>query len=176
MNSPGNTDIVTAGGNNQYHQTLNYRTAALTNDSSGALSGVGAPLSQAQVNEIADLAAKGVSLIGHDLDLQSEGQAFDGTALSDSLGAIQGAIWSIEYPNRTVTAADPTVASEMATYISTADPTFAGKANAIYALNGASQGFVVAGVPEAGTWVLMLAGFGVLGAAVRRRRAAFAEA
>jgi hypothetical protein len=31
-------------------------------------------------------------------------------------------------------------------------------------------------VPETGTWALMLAGFGLTGAAMRRRRVAFARA
>jgi hypothetical protein len=39
--------------------------------------------------------------------------------------------------------------------------------------NGEIRGFLIA-VPEPGTWAMMILGFGIAGASLRRRRAAFA--
>ena len=54
-------------------------------------------------------------------------------------------------------------------------PGFGGGANAIYADNGKTQGFVI-GVPEPGAWALMIAGMGLIGLAARRRQSALARA
>jgi hypothetical protein len=105
-----------------------------------------------------------------------------GVSDAERLAGIQGAIWAIEYPNITLTGANSS--SYLNHYITLANTWGANHpnasvANGIYPLNGQTQGFgftqgFTTGVPEPATWTLMIGGFGLAGAALRRRRAATA--
>ena len=185
VNYPGTTDIVTAGGNNQYNNTLNYTTSTLSRDSVGGPSGSsGVVLSSLQIGEIGGLANFGRNLI---LTADPSSVGFSGQYLSDELAAVQGAIWSIEYPTSTFTAQTTSVQSLLNTYIADAPAgAVSGPVNTIY--NGVNQGFVVGSsqigrpgdgeslgnftaVPEPTSWMLMIGGFGFAGAMLRRRQA-----
>ncbi len=155
-------DIVTGAGDAQTGVGLTYATALLTVNSDGPTSGVsGAALTATQIAEIGGLANLGGSLIA--------GNASD---LSNKLAAIQGAIWFIEYPSAqgyTITAPDPTVQGYLDGYVANALVT--ASKSPVYAIYGSSgQGLLpTGGVPEPASWALMLAGFGLAGAALRRR-------
>ena len=154
---------MTGNGDAQSAVNLAYHTAPLTVDSYGPTSGVsGSTLSPTQIAEIGGLANLGGDLI--------HGDAAD---LSNKLAAIQGAIWSIEYPSTagyTFTPSSSAVQAYMNGYVSNAAATQShSPVIAIYGANG--QGLLPAGgVPEPARWALMLAGFGCAGAALRRRR------
>jgi len=88
------------------------------------------------------------------------------------LAGIQGAIWLTEYAGLTITGGSPQTAFYQglgATWAAAhaADATFA---NGIYDVDGHHQGFVLGSVPEPSTWALMIGGFGLAGAMLRRRR------
>ena len=156
-------DIVSGAGDAQNASNLNYHTASLSLDSSGSFSGRdGVALSAEQIGEIGGLANLGRDLI-----------VTDASDLSNKLAAVQGAIWSIEYPTSagySITAASSVVGSYLTGYVTqAASLTSARPIQAIYADNGASQGFAV-GVPEPATWAMMIAGFGMVGFAARRRK------
>ncbi len=156
-------DIVTGAGDAQSPVNLLYHTAALTVNSDGPISGVsGAALSTTQIAEIGGLATLGGNLI-----------ATDAADLSNKLTAVQGAIWTIEYPSAggyTVSTSDPTVQGYLSGYLANAAATASqSPVIAIYGANG--QGLLpTGGVPEPAAWALMLTGFGLAGAALRRRR------
>ena len=157
-------DIVTGNGDAQAALNLNYHAALLTVDSNGPTSGVsGSPLTMTQIAEIGGLAIIGGNLISTD--------ALD---LSNKLDAIQAAIWSIEYPAYSITSGNVTVQGYIASYIANAAATQSHRpVVAIYGSNG--QGLLpTGGVPEPASWALMLTGVGLMGAGLRRRRAAVA--
>lgn len=149
---------ITVAIGSQLRQTLDYHVAPLTQD------GYGNPLSSTQVREITGLARLGFSI--------AKGGATDAPA---QLAAIQQSIWSVEYPTATFTATGPYAAAQSAytTKFLAEAPSLKGFARTIVADNGASQGQItnVGGVPEPASWALMFAGFGIVGAAVRSRRA-----
>ena len=163
-------DIVSAHGDAQSGFNYQYHESTLTQDSVGGGSGVsGALLTSTQIGEIGGLAKFGTQLI----ETANPGAVgFDSQHLSDELAAVQGAIWSIEYPTSTFTASGA-VSGLMSGYIAAA-PGWAtrGPVTTIYADNGANQGFVISGgVPEPVSWALMITGMGLVGAALRRRAA-----
>lgn len=109
--------------------------------------------------------------------LASLGKTTNNTA---RLAGIQGAIWQALYPNLTISGGSTSFRSyytAQANAWGAANPNFSGYANGIYASNGASQGFgftqgfTTGGVPEPMAWVMMITGFGMAGAILRRRRA-----
>lgn len=156
-----NHDIVTGAGDAQASATLNYHTATLTLDSNGPSSGTsGQSLTAVQVGEIGGLADLGRGLIIHDV-----------SDLSRKLAGIQGAIWAIEYApsGYTVTSADPTVQGYISNFVADAGQAgFQRPAVAIFADNGATQGFVL-GVPEPVTWAMMVLGMGAIGVSLRQK-------
>lgn len=155
-------DIVTGAGDAQLTVNLPYHTGALTVDSSGALSGIdGTLLTTTQIGEIIGLANLGRGLI-----------LTDAADLSNKLTAIQGAIWSVEYPAYSVTAPDATVQAYLDGYVTAASGfAYTGPVAGLFADSGGSQAFVI-GVPEPAAWAMMLTGFGLVGLVARRRRLA----
>lgn len=136
---------------------ITYETAQVTTDSSGALSGTGVPLSHLISGELGYLA--GLANAG---------------STAEQLAAIQGAIWLTEYSGLTITGGSPLTAQYQALGAQWAanNPNFNSYANGIYDVEGHHQGFVLGGVPEPSTWALMIGGFGLAGAMLRRRRSA----
>jgi hypothetical protein len=146
-----------------------YETAPVTNDSNSPASGGGDALSDLISGEIGFLAQLAQSIDINTADGQHR------------LAGIQGAIWSIEYPNVTVNGGSSYLstyqtdgANWAATHIN-----FQGHANGIYSVGGDQgfgvlQGFTTGGVPEPAAWTLMIGGFGLAGALLRRRRSALA--
>lgn len=174
-------DVVAGAGDAQAGANLAYHTAQLTVDSSTGPSGQGGTaLSTAQIGEIGALAGIGGNLI-----------KTDAADLANKLAGIQEAIWSVEYPTAegySFTANQSAVQDYMSGYVDQVVKLNALGLNsphvtAIYANNGATQGFVAGGnnqggfgagiaVPEPAAWALMLVGLGGLGANLRRRRTA----
>lgn len=143
---------ITVGIDGQTRTNLNYVTAPLTTDSAGGA------LSIAQVRQIGGLAEIGFGI--------ARGNGPDKAA---RLAAIQQAIWTIEYPTLSFAAGSPHAAQQgfVHEYLALA-PGLSGPARTIYAADRSTQGFVVAGVPEPGTWAMLVVGFGLVGAATRR--------
>ncbi|THD59271.1 PEPxxWA-CTERM sorting domain-containing protein [Phenylobacterium sp.] len=146
---------------------VTYQTGAVLTDSSGATSGAGVALGHVLSGELGFLA-----------DL--------GQATSDAarLAGIQGAIWETEYSGLTISGGSPFVSyyAGLASAWGASHPDFAGYAQGIYATDaatgglGSTQGFTTGGVPEPATWALLMAGFGLVGASLRRRRSVLAAA
>jgi hypothetical protein len=135
---------------------ITYQTGPLTTDSSGAQSGTGVPLTPLISGEIGFLAS-----------------LYETNNSADALAGIQGAIWLTEYTGLTLSGGSSQVAHFQALGSAWAathadNTTFA---DAIYSVRGQNQGFVIGGqVPEPASWALMIAGFGLAGAMLRRRR------
>jgi hypothetical protein len=139
-----------------------YHTAQLTTDSSTTPSGTGVALSPLISGQIGYLASLYSSNMG-----------------AEALAGIQGAIWLTEYSGLTLTGGSSQVTHFQALGADWA-ATHAGNttyADAIYSNGGATQGFVLAGeVPEPASWALMISGFAMAGAMLRRRRLVAATA
>ncbi len=132
-------------------QNLSYHTGLVMFD------GAGNPISESLSNRLGQLADIGVALAGSgDPDVH------------DDLTAVQAAIWSLEY-GATITSPDAETNSEITSLVAIAD-NGAGWATGLISDDG-HQSFVLGGVPEPATWALMIGGFGLAGAALRRRRA-----
>ena len=145
---------------------LQYVTGLVTTDSSGVVSGTGAPLSLSQSGEIQTLADLGSAL------------ANAASPDAEKLTAVAGAIWEVEYgftPSQVV--GTPSENALIADYIAyaAAHPA-ADYAQGLYPVGpggvgfGTTQGFATS-VPEPAAWTMMIVGVGLLGAALRRRRA-----
>jgi hypothetical protein len=99
------------------------------------------------------------------------------------LAAVQGAIWQVVNPSLTVDSSNDFVDSLIASYTSGSGLAQFGPLGSKltfitekgkYHTIAAHQSFAFAAVPEPGTWLLMIAGFGVVGGALRRARRAAA--
>ena len=85
-----------------------------------------------------------------------------------SLTAIRGAIWSLEYGGPRATSADFYTDGKIQQYSQIAY-FGGGYAKALLSRDG-HQNMVPGGVPEPAIWALMISGFGMAGAMLRRRR------
>jgi hypothetical protein len=131
---------------------LTYKRGKLTSAPGGGA------LSTAQVQQMMGLASLGFSLV----------QAGD-PDLGVKIPAIQAAIWSIEY-GKTATSGNAAVQGWINSYIALA-PTLNGRASYIFSLDTPTrQGVFIPEVPEPATWAMLIAGFGLVGYAARRRR------
>ena len=158
---------ISVGLNTQAALNTPYHVGPLLTDSNGHL------LTALQRREIGGLAARGFAI--------QTGNAPDKYA---DLAAIQGAIWTIEYPGSTIAASGGygDLQSRIDAFVALA-PSLHGTASTIYPSGGNTQGFIVSrlypfnggslagAVPEPEIWGLLLAGFGMVGIATRRRRA-----
>lgn len=146
---------ISVGINYQAALDLAYHVEPLVHDASG--NGTGVALTPFQIFRMNGLAGLGYRLIKNgDPDL------------SNKLAGVQAAIWSVEYPSNSITSTGA-VETYRQQYVELSK-TLQGKAFVIYRDGYANQGFII-GVPEPSTWVVMIAGFGLAGAALRRRRA-----
>jgi hypothetical protein len=152
---------------------LQYQTQTLTHN------GYGVGLSNAQKQQISALVNFATTIAFNDADY------------SNKMGGVQGAIWQIENPNYDVVGGPDVgygssasgVNAYMAQYtlaaVTHAIPV--GKIITVYdytnPLTGGHQAFAFAGgVPEPATWLMMILGFGGIGAMLRRRRQGVAVA
>ncbi|HEY0435840.1 MAG TPA: PEPxxWA-CTERM sorting domain-containing protein [Phenylobacterium sp.] len=141
-----------------YNPPLVFTTGLLTVD------GAGNTLTESDSNRIGQLA-----------DL---GQFYRNTGAANliyRLEGVQAAIWSIEY-HTTATSGISAVNGYISQFLNVQD-NGRGYAHALIA-HGPNetgvQNMVTGGVPEPASWALMIGGFGLAGAALRRRRAALA--
>ena len=139
-----------------YDPPLVFQKGFLTVD------GAGNAISEADSNRIGQLA-----------DL---GQFYRSSGASDlvfRLEGIQAAIWSIEY-HTTATSGFAAVNGYISQFLNVQDNGH-GYAHALIAhgpREAGVQNMVTGGVPEPATWTMLIAGFGLAGAALRRRRVA----
>jgi hypothetical protein len=137
-------------------------------------------VSPTQLSQITNLVNTGYYL--HQNEVLTNNFSFD---TEMRLAAIQAAIWKIEVPSKTLSVLSANLnASQFTSYqnyfndYASGNYTPLGDANdRFYVIaDGAHQSFgiawPIAGVPEPGTWLMMILGFGGVGAALRRRRQA----
>jgi hypothetical protein len=122
----------------------------------------GGPLSAAQLNQMNGLAFLGFKLL----------QAGTDPDLGTKLPAIQALIWETEY-NQLATSSNPGVQAQIDAIRALA-PSLKGSAFYIRPADGrpVTQGLFISDVPEPATWAMLIAGFGLVGFAARRRRVA----
>jgi hypothetical protein len=146
-------------------------------------------LSTTQKNQISALVNFGTNLWNTDALTDPTHQNMSNT-LINQLGGIQGAIWQIENPTFTIVGnTSPYGGAGNATAVTNYINTYSsvpflntlstGHINVVFSdsTNPVHQAFAFAtNVPEPSTWAMMIAGFGGIGAMLRRRRnrAAFA--
>ena len=133
-------------------QNLSYHTGLVMFD------GAGNPISEDLSNRLGQLAKLGVALAGSgDADVH------------DDLTAVQAAIWSLEY-GVTIVSPDAETNGEIASFMAVTD-NGSGWATGLISDDGHQSFLLGGGVPEPATWALMIGGFGLAGASLRRRRA-----
>lgn len=188
-------DAIDVGINTPKNVNLAYHTGPLVDNGAHATKYASAlvVLTQLQKDNISKLVNYGTQLWNLDAktdpthNLSNVSLGTHGSII-DELAGIQGAIWKIENPNFTITGAPPvngngvqaTVTSDINYYASTAflATLQVGKIEVIFDSSlPAHQAFAFAAtVPEPATWGMLIVGFGLLGATMRRRRAATVSA
>jgi hypothetical protein len=142
-------------------------------DGGGIVTNAPQTLTDGQKQEITNLVDTGWLM-------QMQGTAPD---LAAQEAAIQAAIWNIEVPGSVSNFNSSLVASYFADYSVPGHYTnLATPQDKVFTIsNGSNQSFLIGwpiegGVPEPATWALMIGGFGLAGAALRRQRKAAATA
>lgn len=162
-------DNISVGVNSNKTLNLAYNDGALVNNGQHAPypSADLVTFSQLQLDNIGRLVTYGTTLWNTDA-LTDPSHNLSG-ALTNQLGAVQGAIWKLENPTFTVDGSS-SVDTLIAQYTSQTflDTLPTGKIDTVF--RPGSQSFAFA-VPEPSTWAMMIMGFGAMGAALRRRRA-----
>ncbi len=142
---------ISVGTGVQANVNYNYQVGTFTTDGFGNL------LSADQVKQAKGLATLGFSLVG------------DPTK-GDDLAAIQGAIWQVLHPDAVFSSSNAAVDALIGSYVTLA-PSLTGNARFIFSTDGdPQQSLLIPGVPEPATWAMLIAGFGMVGFALRNRR------
>ena len=155
---------ISAGFGSQANLNYTFTSAPILNDQSTG-PGTGNSLSLVQIKNISGLARLGAQLY-----------QTGATNLDASMPAIQAAIWSTEYGLAASEFANPLAQSFYDSYMSmTFDraPTigFIASGASLQLVSGVQGLALGAGsVPEPGTWVMLILGFGMVGVAQRRRK------
>ena len=178
-------DEISVGVNSPTTLNLAYHDGALADNGEHTVAQQAAfvSLSTAQKNQISALVNFGTNLWNADsvTDLSHTGMS---NTLINQLGGIQGAIWKIENPTFTIVGATSpyggagnalAVTSLINTYSSVPflNTLTTGHIDVVFSdsTNPVHQAFAFAtNVPEPSTWAMMIAGFGAIGAMLRRRR------
>ncbi|HEY8002956.1 MAG TPA: PEPxxWA-CTERM sorting domain-containing protein [Phenylobacterium sp.] len=167
-------DDISVGINSNQTLNLAYNDGALVNNGqhSPYPSADLVTFNQTQLDNVSRLVSYGTALWNADA-LTDPSHNLSG-ALTDQLGAVQGAIWQLENPTFTVNGSG-SVNALMAQYTSQGflDTLPTGQTDTIF--RAGSQSFAFA-VPEPSTWAMMIMGFGAMGAVLRRRRRVLALA
>ena len=165
--------------NLRYDDTYDLTTNSKYQSNASPFTGA-TPLTQPQITQVGRLVNYGQLVYA---------QAPTSTDKVNRLAGLQGAIWQVINPGYTVTSGNAALDGYIATY------TGAGYANSLtgygrvgsnlifltetgkYGTNAAHQSFGFGGgVPEPGTWTLMIGGFALMGAMLRRARPRLAPA
>ena len=139
-----------------FNTPLVYQQGQLTHD------GNGNALSVATSNKIGRLADYGRYL-----------RATNASDLGNKLSAVQAAIWSLEYNGAASFSGGQAYLNPLVNQLVQVADNGRGRSNALIAHipgdRSGTQDMSTGGVPEPMTWALMLTGFGLAGAALRRR-------
>lgn len=136
---------------------LVYTEGFLTHD------GNGNALTMAQSNRIGRIASYGRWLV-----------ATNSSDLTNKLSAVQAAIWAVEYNTSASFSGNRAYLNPLVNNLMAVQDNGQGYAKALIAhgpRQPGTQNMTTGGVPEPAAWALMISGFGLAGATLRRRRA-----